>query len=157
MSGGQPTAIETFIEGSEKLLRIFGYWPSFHDAEIINFHLWRGNVDPEKELYQFPVLTLDLHHWELTKEIDAAGYFVLRHHTRTTLTFRDVQTVQMNGFNHQNAILDLSINRLEREEKPSPYFSVEIAAAFGIEASFTCLGVEVTTAIPCSNAGSPFP
>jgi hypothetical protein len=107
-------AVETFIKGSEKLLEIFGYWPSFHDAEIINLHLWRGNVDSEKNLYQFPVLTLDVHHWELTNQVDAKGYFVLQHHTRTTLTFSDVQTVQLNDFNHQNAILDLSIKRLER-------------------------------------------
>ena len=148
-------AVETFIKGSEKLLQVFGYWPSFHDAEIINLHLWRGNVDPERNLYQFPVLTLDVHHWELTKEVDAKGYFVLQHHTRTTLTFSDVQTVELNGFNQQNAILSLYIKRLERAEMPSPYFSVEVQAAFGLDASFTCLGVEVTSAAPCTGEGEP--
>jgi len=27
--------IETLIQGSEKLTNIFGYWPDFHDAEVI--------------------------------------------------------------------------------------------------------------------------
>ena len=151
----EDAAVETFIKGSEKLLQIFGHWPSFHDAEIINLHLWRGNVNPEMDLYQFPVLTLDVHHWELTKQVDAKGYFVLQHHTRTTLTFSDVQTVHLNGFNHQNAILGLSIKRLERAKLPSPYFSVEIVAAFGLEALLTCLSVEVTTAFACDSDGEP--
>ena len=150
-------AVETFIKGSEKLLQTFGYWPSFHDAEIINLHLWRGNVDPERNLYQFPVLTLDVHHWELTKEVDEKGYMVLQHHTRTTLTFSDVQAVELNGFNHQNAISSLYIKRLERAEMPSPYFSVEVQAAFGLAASFTCLSVEVTNATPCNDEGEPLP
>lgn len=157
MQDAPVAAIETFIQGSEKLLQIFGDWPSFHDAEIINLHLWRGNVDPGRNVYQFPVLTLDVHHWELTREVDAKGFLVLRHHTRTTLTFSDVQTVELKGFNQQNAILSLSIKRLERAEMPSPYFSVEIQAAFGLEASFTCLGVEVTTTTPCTSEGEPLP
>ena len=54
------------IEGSEKITEIFGYWPSFHDAEIINFHLWRGDVDAGRNRYIFPVLTLLVNLWELT-------------------------------------------------------------------------------------------
>ena len=155
MSEEQTVAVESFVQDSERLLRVFSYWPSFHDAEIINFHLWRGNVDPKKGLYQFPVLTLDLHHWEITKELNSAGYYVLRYHTRTTLTFRDVQSVQMDGFNYQNAIMSLFIKQLQREEKPSPLIFVEIEAAFGIQASFTCLSAEVTSAVPCSDTGEP--
>ena len=42
---GDVTGIESFIDGSEKLVRIFGYWPSFHDAEVIDLHLWREVVE----------------------------------------------------------------------------------------------------------------
>jgi hypothetical protein len=31
--------IESLLEGSEKLLAIFGRWPSFHDAEVIEIQL----------------------------------------------------------------------------------------------------------------------
>ncbi len=48
---------EKLIEGSERLTAIFGYWPSFHDAEVVKFDLWRGDVEPEAERYIFPVLT----------------------------------------------------------------------------------------------------
>jgi hypothetical protein len=38
-------------------------------------------------MYEFPSLTLKIHLWRLTKEVDAKGYLVLRDHTLTTLKF----------------------------------------------------------------------
>lgn len=61
----------------------------------------------------------------------------------------------MDGFNYQNAIMGLFLEQLQREEKLYPLISVEIEAAFGMRASFTCLGAEVTSAVPCSNTGEP--
>ncbi len=101
--------IEKFIEGSERLTSIFGYWPSFHDAEVIEFNLWRGDVEPDAGRYIFPVLTTKIHLWELTSEVDDRGILVMRHHTLTTLRFHDVDKLHMDGFNHQNAIFGLSI------------------------------------------------
>lgn len=148
------SAIESFINGSEKLTGIFGYWPSFHDAEVIDLHLWRGNVDPQQDSYAFPVLALTLHCWEMTHEVDAKGYFVLRHHTRTTLQFSGVsEDIQIRGFNHQNAIFGLAVTRLERTDGPTPYFSVVVEQSFGIGAEFTCMGIEVVFATPCEEDG----
>lgn len=65
--------IESQIVGSEKLTAIFGYWPSFHDAEVLELHFWRGNIRTEKGIYDFPVLTLTIHVWELTKEVNPQG------------------------------------------------------------------------------------
>ncbi|MGA8299415.1 MAG: hypothetical protein WB817_08010 [Terriglobales bacterium] len=66
-------AVESLIVGSEKLITIFGYWPSFHDAEIVELNFWRGDVQPEKGIYDFPVLTLKVHLWELTTKTDREG------------------------------------------------------------------------------------
>jgi hypothetical protein len=141
--------IAEHIEGAEKITRTFGYWPSFHDAEIINFHLWRGDVDPERKTYIFPALTLLIHVWELTNEVNPNGYLVCRHHTLATLRFHTVfQDIQMSGFNSQNAIFGLHIERKERSDGPSPYFEVNLAPAHGISASFTCMRVEVVEASP---------
>lgn len=62
-------SIESLIVGSEKLTKIFGYWPSFHDAEVLELHFVRGSVQPEKGVYDFPVLTLKVHVWQLTKRV----------------------------------------------------------------------------------------
>jgi hypothetical protein len=146
-------SIESLIVGSEKLTRIFGHWPSFHDAEVLELHFWRGDTQADKGIYDFPVLTLTVHVWELTKEYDAEGYMVLRHHTLTRLRFFDVEDFQMQGFNHQNSIMELKVRSAERVERPSPYFAAEVEPAFGIAASFKCLRVEVLDAVPCSDEG----
>ena len=145
--------VESLIAGSEKLTKIFGHWPSFHDAEVLELHFDRGDIRTEEGIYKFPVLTLKIHLWELTKEVDSKGFLVLRHHTVTTLNFCDVSDFQMEGFNHQNAVLELCINSQQRSEGPSPYFAVELEPAFGMGASFKCLQIEVIDAVPCAENG----
>jgi len=146
-------AIDSLIVGSEKLTTIFGYWPSFHDAEVLELHFWRGDIQTDKGIYDFPVLTFKIHVWELTNKVDPQGYLVLQHHMLTTLKFYDVDDFQMQGFNHQNAMMGLAISSEQRSDGPSPYFAVEVAPAFGMGASFKCLRMEVVEAIPCSDEG----
>ncbi len=145
--------IETLIGGSKKLTDIFGYWPSFHDAEIFELTFWRGDVEPEANRYIFPVLNVTLHVWELSNQPDPPGNLVTKHHTLTKLSFQDVDNFRMEGFNHQNAILGLSITHGERPQGPSPIFAVHFDPAFGMGATFTCGRVEVVDAVPCSEDG----
>ena len=147
--------IEELIEGSEKLTKIFGYWPTFHDAEVHELNLWRGDVEPDAGQYIFPALSVSLHLWELLNETNERGYLVTRHHTFAKLHFHDVDELKMEGFNHQNAIFGLSITREERPEGPSPLFVVNFDPAFGMGASFTCGRIEVVDAVPCSENGTP--
>jgi hypothetical protein len=149
------TDLDRFISASDRLTGIFGHWPSFHDAEVVDFNLWRGGMNSQTRDLAGPVLTLKVHLWEMTKEVDSKGYFILRNHTLCTLRFREVQEIQMQGFNDQNAIFDLSIERKERNEPPSPYFAVEIEPAFGIQSSFECLHIEVVEAVPFIPGGTP--
>ena len=145
--------IAALIEGSEKLTGIFGYWPSFHDAEVLDVHLFRGGIKLKEKRYLFPVLTTKLHVWELTNEVNQQGYFVLRKHTLTTMRFHDVLDLRMEGFNQQNAILQLSITRNQTSENPAGAFVVNFDPAFGMGAAFTCSRIEVVDAVPCSDDG----
>jgi len=142
------------VEHSERVTRIFGYWPSFHDAEVMDVHLWRGNVDPESARSVFPVLTVKLHLWELTNETDLRGFLVLRHHTIATLRFHDVEdNIQLTGFNQQNVIFELTIERRQRSDGPSPFLVVEFISSFGMGAIFHCRRAEVLDAVPCDENG----
>src|SRR5215467_15356442 len=102
--------IETYIAGSEKLINIFGYWPDFHDAEILEINFWRGDVDPDQGRYDFPVFSITVHLWEMTNETDPKGFLKRRHHVAAKIRFFDVDYFQMKGFNHQNAILGLYVD-----------------------------------------------
>lgn len=146
--------IESFIEGSDKLTNIFGYWPSFHDAEVIELHFVRGDVDPDNNKYVFPVLTAKLHLWEMTREIKSDGFFGSHKHNLTRLRFYYIDDLKMEGFNHQNAILGLRLTSFQPSEGPSPLFTVHFDPAFVMGAAFKCARIEVLEAVACTENGT---
>ena len=82
--------IATLIVGSEKLTNIFGRWPSFHDAEVHEVHLERDHVDTYARVHEFPRLTVRVHLWVMTNDVDQKGYYVLTNHTLVRIGFYDV-------------------------------------------------------------------
>jgi hypothetical protein len=50
------------IAGAEQLSNWFGYWPNFHDVEVIRLRLNRTGSS-----------SLVLQTWEMTKEVDKSG------------------------------------------------------------------------------------
>jgi len=148
--------IAPLIIGSEKLTSIFDEWPSFHDAEVHELHFVQGHIDTEDQVYEFPSLTIKLHLWLMTSDVDQKGYLVLTKHTLTTMKFYDVNNFKMEGFNHQNAIFGLGIEQKARDEGgPTPYFAVDFEPSFGIGATFICSRIEIVDAVPCNVEGIP--
>lgn len=147
--------IARLIIGREKLTSIFGRWPSFHDAEVYELHFWRGHIDTDAKIYDFPVLSVRLHLWLMTNDVKQNGYYISIKHTLASMKFFDVDDFRMEGFNHQNAIFGLVIEQKTREEGPTPYFKVDFDPSFGIDASFTCQRIEITEAVSCTAEGSP--
>jgi hypothetical protein len=141
------------FEGSRKLTDIFGYWPSFHDAEVHKLLLERGNVDASGASHEIPTLTIRIHLFEMTDKVDSAGFFVLIKHTLATLRFHDVDESSFNGFNHQNAILGLTVTAENAAPRKTPVLKVNIESAFGLGATFKCSRCEVVEAMPCDKLG----
>ncbi len=145
------SGIESHIAGSQKLTDIYGKWPSFHDGEVIELHCWRGQMKPGDwdDSNVLPVLTAKIHIF-----IESPT----SHHTLATLRFEDVDDFRMEGFNHQNAILGLSISvqdrgKFESGESLPPRFAVQFQPAFGMSASFRCFRIEVVDAARCTEEG----
>lgn len=145
----------SFVENSQLLTDIFGCWPSFHDAEVFEVNLTRGEVDIDANLYVFPSMTVKLHLWELTNETNPQGTLITRKHTIATLRFHDLmeEGFEIWGFNHQNAIFELAIDRVEPAEGPSPILEVVFRQSFGMGAEFKCMRAEVLNAIACDEKG----
>lgn len=153
--------VTSLIESSSRLADIFGYWPSFHDAEVVDLSLWRGDVKPKEQRYTFPVLRATVHLWEMTNEVDTNGFFVLKNHTLVVFRFRDVQDLNLSGFNHQNVIDDITFDveprgSYENGDPLPPYIVVEFVQIFGLAVTFKCFGVEVESAVLCSPEGEPY-
>src|SRR3954470_819998 len=128
----------TPFEGSTKIIDAFGYWPSFHDAEVYAIHLDRGQGNSDNSSFVFPILTAKIHVFEMTDQVNSAGYFVLVKHTLVTLRFHGVDECRLDGFNHQNAILGLTVSEPAPGPRKVPVREVRMEAAFGLDASFKC-------------------
>jgi hypothetical protein len=107
---GLPTA-----SGAQELRDWFGYWPSFHDAEVIKVELNRCNSS-----------SLLLHTWEMTKDVDERGFFVLAKHVVVEILLTSVSGLDLQGFNHQNVIFELAFERLDKG------FRVRLEDCYGI-------------------------
>lgn len=94
------------IEHAERLVDLFGHWPSFHDAELraLRFDAQaRGGA----------ALEVDVDLAEFTGEVDARGHATVRQSCRTTLRFRNVNRVTLVEFRRQNVLDDLAVRLLD--------------------------------------------
>ena len=147
------------IQNSNKITDIFGYWPSFHDAEVHSFSLSGGVADPCMPGCESPVLDLKIHLWEMTKEVDQEGWIVLAKHTLTEMRFRNVEKLELSNFNYHNVISEMTVG-IEPENlyptgggRTPPMIIVEIEPGFGLFARFKCQFAEVVSAVPCDKEG----
>jgi hypothetical protein len=121
------------VVGHEALLEWFGYWPSFHDAEVLTMLFNRRHV-----LYPpGPRLEVRLHAFEMTKEVDNGGFYVLRKHVVATFEFDGLDELRFDGFNHQNAIFGLELSA-KQDLREGEQLRVRFDPAFGVACSFTC-------------------
>jgi len=88
------------IPGAEDVVRWFGYWPDFHDAEVLSITLNRSTGP-----------TVEIHTFERTPEVDARGFYVLAKHAIVTfvlggfpLSQEGMATTRIDYFNHQNVL-----------------------------------------------------
>ena len=92
-----PVELDT-VEGAAQLYDWFGYWPDFHDAEIISLHLNRQRSS-----------SLFIHTWDLTKNVDDSGYYVCTKHVVVEFLFESISQLALTGFSNQNVLFGLDI------------------------------------------------
>lgn len=146
--------IESFIQGSEKVVAIFGRWPSFHDAEVMEIRASRKPREREEKRDRGVELFARIHTWDMTNEVDSCGYYVLKNHTLVSLRFSGVEELKLEGFNHQNVIFGLTIQPKESHNPTDSKFHVEFDPSFGVDAVFDCSAIEVVDAEPVAIADS---
>ncbi len=140
------------IDGAEQLVAVFGYWPTFHDAEVLWLQIDRRAAGEES---YGPTLEALVHAFEMTTDVGPDGYFVLRHHVLVHLRFCEVVELRLDGFNHQNALSGIDFSDLQDRQLERVKWAVLFDSAFGADASFQCRTVEVVSVVPCSKAGEP--
>jgi hypothetical protein len=140
------------ISGAGQLLRVFGSWPSFHDAEVLWLRLDRL---ARREGCYGPTLDTMVHAFEMTGEVGEDGRYALRHHVLVHLRFFDVDELRLEGFNDQNALMGITLRDLRDRQMERVRWAAHFDSAFGVDASFTCFAIEVISVVPCNRAGEP--
>ncbi len=83
----------SFIQNSNRLIDVFGYWPTFHDSPIT------------RSVHTDDRLEVDLKVWEMTSETDDQGYFILtKRHTVTFLIEGIIEYVNPLSFSTENGL-----------------------------------------------------
>ena len=108
------------VDGADALFDWFGYWPDFHDAEILRVDLDRTGRS-----------TVSIKTWETTSGVNAQGYNIQRKHVVVHFLLRGISDLELTGFSVQNVISGLEISRSQDG------FSLELGPCYGLAGSLT--------------------
>lgn len=128
----------TFISNYQSVVDLYGRWPAFHDAKV------RAYVPPTPEN---PSITLTLHTWQMTNEVDATGHYISRNHALVSFRFDEIFDVEMDHFGADNILFGL-----EFFPGGDGSFQVVLDSVMDKSGSFSARKAEVS-AIPCTRNG----
>ena len=125
-----------FVSGSSKLTGAMGYWPSFHDANVVNVSRASDSI------------TAAVHVFAMTDQVDAAGYYVLEKHHLVTLALEGVQSSSLPPDYSSDCLSQLSFQRAGAS------ICVEFESHMGSGGEVICNSVAVLDVVPCSPAST---
>jgi hypothetical protein len=109
--------IKPDIPGADRIVGWYGEWPSFHDAEILSFHLNRNGES-----------SIRLHMWKISDKLDRDGAFMREDEKVVVFTFADIRWLKIEGedANRQNVIGALLV------EKQDDIYRLELGPCYGL-------------------------
>ena len=132
------------VVNASRLVEAFGYWPSFHDAEVHQAILDRGAANER------PSVTLLVNVFDSSGAVDERGYFDVRINVMVTLRFTDVNDLELSDLGAQNVISELRL-----EAQAGGRIAIELGPCFGLNGVFTCRALEVLDVMPYSRPDAP--
>jgi hypothetical protein len=132
--------IPTYILNHKAVVDFYGYWPSFHDAKVPVY------VAPTPDGQS---LGFTLHTWEMTAEVDAKGFFVLRKHALVSFRFDGVHDSEMDAFASKNILFGMELF----PDSDGLSFRVVLDSVMDMSGSFSARKGEVVSVIPCTSDG----
>ena len=129
------------VENAVALTDIFGYWPSFHDAEVLTLHLERADKDG-------PSLEARIHVFHRSDRIDERGFYIREHHTIATLHFANIDLNDLGGFNGSNVLSEIEIEEVDPAANEGRRLGVSFASSFGESLDLRCDRISVKAVEP---------
>jgi hypothetical protein len=114
------------VPGTLELIEWFGYWPSFHDAEVLDLKLNRTGCS-----------TLRVHTWETTDKVNSRGSFLRTKHIVVSFVLDGIAGLHLNGFSGQNVISGLDLRQT------GEVYELTLEPCYGLEGTITADHVQV--------------
>lgn len=132
------------VGGHEKLIEIFGYWPSFHDAEVLSLTREQTTND---EGHRGFAIQMVLHTWETNGLVNEKGQFQTQKHTQVTIRLDDCADDELKDFTYQNVVFELRFLLTPEAKRP---LLVEMDSSCGLFGTVQCIRAEVIKVAPCA-------
>ena len=129
------------VEDASRLTSVFGYWPSFHDAEVLQVSLDRSGPDG-------PSLEAKIHVFGVTNPSGPTGHSVLKNHILATLRFSGIALKRLEQFNGQNVLFDLEMTAIDPAKSDGRKIAVNMSSSYGLAAAFECTSCTVADVQP---------
>jgi hypothetical protein len=139
-----------YIAESEKVIEALGYWPTFHDAELVSFQAERAL--PVKAGYSVARFAIHVRQYETIGEGTASYEQVLRRNVLIRFVLNEASDFELSGFNHQNVINSLTVSPMQGNEIAG--LSVEIESTWGFGGTIQCSSVVVEAVEVLPNAAA---
>jgi len=154
------------VIAADQLFNWFGYWPSFHDAEIIWIKLER-----EREILHGDVtIEFLVNTWELVKENEQLK---MNKCCLVHFAFKNCFDIKLDGFNHQNQLSTLGfltkkqtlskpelvlenavVSTIDHQQNNSDkILKVVFIPEFGLDGGFKCYSGEILNITACDENG----
>jgi hypothetical protein len=87
-----------------------------------------------------------IHVFEMTRDVDPAGYFVLHHHVLVHFRSSGVTELKVDDLNQQNVLFELRITGLRDEQSEVGCLNVDFSSTWGVGATFRPLWMSLLKA-----------
>jgi hypothetical protein len=125
------------IDNAEAVVSVFGFWPSFHDAEVHRAILDRGSAG------ETPSIALVVHAFASDGSVDEKGYFRIVTSVLVTLKCLDVTFSELRDLGPQNVL-----SSLDFESTTEGLIRVTLGPCYGLHGSLVCRRVVVESVTP---------
>jgi hypothetical protein len=139
-----------YIAGSEKVIELLGYWPTFHDAELISFQAERAL--PVKTGHSVGRFAIHVRQYETIGEGTASYEQVLCKSLLLRFVLNQASDFELSGFNHQNVINSINVSPMQGSEIAG--LLVEIESIWGFGGTIRCSSVAVEAVEVLQNAAA---
>ena len=123
------------IVNHEVVIQRFGYWPSFHDAEVLK-------VTFEAHPSYRATVTFLIEISEFINELDANGRYKQFNNCQIELNFTGIREMHFEDFSHQNVIFDLKFKEI------GEFIECSFDSSTGLVASITAEEAYVLSLVP---------